>query len=421
MGPSAHHRAPLPHAFWILLTGDTLSTFGVSVYTLIVLYLVQHFSSNILLNGFVGALSHVPAFFAGIGLGLVVDRVSRKSLMVWANSIVALMAWVPGIANLHTTGGYTVVIATDVVVQTALYWEQLSHNAYLKFLVDPDQLARSEGLLQSIAAVGFAGAMMVVFFTIGQHPVRRLLGLSAGLAAIVALITGLGLPHDAAHQPDKANGLSWPFVKEGLRWINGFAPLRWYVYQTIFANAAINVLMALIIYDMGHHGFFHTMPILAIVGAGAGMGLAGVTLSWLAARIPLVGLIAVGRVAFALGLWGIATTDSLYGLAISLALVFWGQNVSGTALVTWRTRVTPLAVQGRISSTISQISAFTSWLGVVGVSALDQVAHSVALGFEIAAGMVGISLVVILVGVGRGHWPLPRYLEEAAQQPSQQA
>ncbi|WP_037914195.1 MFS transporter [Sulfobacillus thermosulfidooxidans] len=407
----------LPRSFWALVAGDMLSTLGVSIYTLVILYIVQQYSSNILLNGFVGALSHIPPVIAGFGLGVLVDRMSRKRAMVMANFFVAMLAWIPLWANLHTVWGYTLVVLTDFFIQTAMYWEQLGHNAYVKFLVPPEHLARSEGILQSLASLGFPVGMIWVFLIVGHGPIRWLLGISAGVAGIVGLITWIFLPADPLPLQNDSGGRPWELFEEGLRWIKEVPSLLWYVYQTVFANGAINILMALIIYDMGHQGLFHHVPIIAVLGAGLGMGLGGLTVSTLSSRIRLLWLIIFGRLVFALGLIGIPQKFSIFAVAASLTLIFWGQNVSGTALVTWRTQSTPLAHQGRISSTVAQISSLTSWTLIIGVSALDQVTHHVALGFYVAASLVLVSLAVIGVGMKTGHFRLPRYLGDETSRP----
>lgn len=68
MSPEHNNEATrLPHSFWWLLTGDTGSTLDASIYTLVILYIVQKYSSNVLLSGFVRALSRLPPILAGIG------------------------------------------------------------------------------------------------------------------------------------------------------------------------------------------------------------------------------------------------------------------------------------------------------------------------------------------------------------------
>lgn len=206
--------------------------------------------------------------------------------------------------------------------------------------------------------------MILMFLTAGHGPVRWLLGISEGGFVVVVGITWILLPRDPSPLPGGAEVTPWASFKEDVRWIRESPALVWYVYQTIFANAAISILLALVVYDMGHQGLFQQFPIIAVLGAGLGMGLGGFSVSFLSSRIPLLWLIAGGRLAFAMRLVGVAQMFSIFGFAGSLALVFWGQNASGTALVTWRTQSTPLTYQGRISSTIAQISSITSWIFV---------------------------------------------------------
>ena len=121
---------------------------------------------------------------------------SRKRAMGFANVGMALLAWIPLLANLHMAWGYAVVIVVDLFIQTAMYWDQLGHNASVKFLTPSEQVARVEGLLQSIPSLGFAGGMIVMFLTTGHGPSCWLLAIIEGGFVIMALITWVFLPQD---------------------------------------------------------------------------------------------------------------------------------------------------------------------------------------------------------------------------------
>ncbi len=402
----------LPRAFQWLVTTDVLATMATSVYTIVILYVVQTHFANLLLNGFVGALNHLPILLGALGIGALVDRLPRRQLMILTNLTMGILAWIPLAVNRHVAWGYAVIIGVDFLIQTALYVDELSHNAYLKYLVTSRQLPKAEGILQSTASGGFIVGLGVVFGLLkyGKVPFFLLLS-TVGFAITSALI--FLLPQD--NKPVNVNRTPqsvFEMSRIGLMYLFRDRGLRWYTYQSLLANVAVNVLLALVVYDMGHRGFFHPFPLVVVIAAGLGMGLSGAVVSAGAKHVPMMGLITIGRIAFGGGLIGVAMAHHLLLFAMSLGLVFFGQNLSGTVLMTWRTQHTPLDLQGRISGSIAQISSLTSWIGVLVISGIGAIFHSTALPFMLAGGIALLSLVVLLIGVVSHRWTLPRYLTE---------
>ena len=185
----------LPRAFQWLVTTDVLATMATSVYTIVILYVVQTHFANLLLNGFVGALNHLPILLGALGIGALVDRLPRRQLMILTNLTMGILAWIPLAVNRHVAWGYAVIIGVDFLIQTALYVDELSHNAYLKYLVTSRQLPKAEGILQSTASGGFIVGLGVVFGLLkyGKVPFFLLLS-TVGFAITSALI--VLLPQD---------------------------------------------------------------------------------------------------------------------------------------------------------------------------------------------------------------------------------
>ena len=83
--------------------------------------------------------------------------------MILTNLTMGILAWIPLAVNRHVSWGYAVIIGVGFLVQTALYVDEISHNAYLKYLVTSRQLPKAEGILQSAASGGFIVGLGVVF------------------------------------------------------------------------------------------------------------------------------------------------------------------------------------------------------------------------------------------------------------------
>ncbi len=138
---------------------------------------------------------------------------------------------------------------------------------------------------------------------------------------------------------------------------------------------------------MGHRGFFHPFSLIVVIAAGLGMGPSGAVVSAATKHVPMMELVTIGRIAFGVGLIGVAMAHHLLFFALSLGLVLFGQNLAGTVLMTWRTQHTPLELQGRISGSIAQMSSLASWIGVLVISGLGAIFHSTALPFMLAGGV----------------------------------
>ncbi len=177
-----------------------------------------------------GALSHLPILLGALGLGVIVVRLPRRPLMILTNLTMGILAWIPLVVKRHVGWGYAVIIGGDFFIQTALYVDELSHNAYLKYLVTSRQLPEAEGILQSAASGGFMVGLGVVLGLLKYGTVPSFLVWSTvGCAMTSALI--LLLPQDTKPVSVHATPQSlFQMARTGLAYLFREGELRWYTY-----------------------------------------------------------------------------------------------------------------------------------------------------------------------------------------------
>jgi MFS transporter, DHA3 family, macrolide efflux protein len=207
--------------FFILWAGQLVSTIGsfMTVFGLTIWVWEQTQSTTALV--LVGFFSQIPRFGVTLVAGVLVDRVSRKTLML-LGEMVALLA--------------TAVVAVLYAAQQLQIWhlylvvlfyggfgqlQTLAYSASMALIVPPQQLVRAESLN---AAVGYGAAIFAPALAGALYPTAGLRGiflvdLLTFLASLAALLTvTLPQPHAApAPSPDPA--WSWANLTAGFRYI----------------------------------------------------------------------------------------------------------------------------------------------------------------------------------------------------------
>ncbi|WP_207757454.1 MFS transporter [Nonomuraea cypriaca] len=149
----------------------------------------------------------------GLGVGVLVDRIARRPVLIAADAIRALaLAWIP---FAFVAGFLTIwqLYAVAFVVGTMTVFFDIAYQFYLPGLMGRDRLMEANGKLQmseSVAEVGgpgVAGALIGLF----SAPVVIIVDVISYVTSTLAL---LWMPADKPSTPSSGTSL-WASLREG--------------------------------------------------------------------------------------------------------------------------------------------------------------------------------------------------------------
>src|ERR1019366_4094174 len=312
-------RALRHRNYLLFFTGQTVSLIGTWMTRIATSWLVYRLTKSALLLGTVGFAGQIPTFLLAPLAGVLVDRMDRRKVLVWTQSLAMvqslLLAWL------------TLSHRITIVEVLALSAMQGVINAF-------DSPGRQSFMIRMVEyrrdlsnAIAINSSMVNVARLIGPSLAGLLIAVTSeawcflidgvSYLAVIASLLAMRLP---APTPNRETASMWIALEEGWTYVAGFLPIR-----TILALFAVVSLMGM--------PFVVLMPIFAAKVLNGGphtlgflMGAMGVgalisALS-LAARRNVRGLIRMIPVAaavFGLGLIGFGLSSTLWASMVLVA------------------------------------------------------------------------------------------------------
>ncbi|MGZ4150349.1 MAG: MFS transporter [Actinomycetota bacterium] len=353
--------------FRLLAIGQTLSAFGDYAMFLALAVWVKDLTGSNAAAGLTFLPFAIPSLF-GPALGVFVDRVSRRRLMIWTDLAAAVVML--GLFTVHDRGDVWQIYVVAFLYGVCVVIYQAARSGLLVGMLPEEELGEANGLLQSTNQAmrlfaPLAGAAL--YAVAGGHVV-------AGLDAATFVISALFLL--AVHAPDLERSerqAFWPELKAGLLHIVHTADLRRLTIGTALVTLAVGVTEVAVfaVIDQGMHRPPEFLGVISSV-QGVGSVAAGLVVGLAIRRVGEVWTVAAGAVAAAIGM-------CLFGTA-ALVLVFVGAVSLGVAItlfnvgyVTLMQRRTALEMQGRVMSaadaavTIPYLISFVLGAAIVSV------------------------------------------------------
>lgn len=365
--------------FRILFTAELVSTFGDILYKLAIMWFIYQRTGSAMQTGGVAIAGLLGTLLVGFLIGTLVDRWNRKTILVVADLVRAILVASLVVAMLLADQPplwlfYGVSFALSIV---GMFFGSARSAAM------PDLLA-SETLLAANIAANMASRMMGVAFTaiaglliawIGPEWAMALNALSFVFSAVWLL----WLPSLAATTPKAPRAVTpkaiWQDMREGIDYLRlshllGF--LSSIVIVVNFGSALYSTLTPALVTtvlnaDPSVYGLLSTASLVGGIIGGLLLQMVGQKLS-LNQSISL-GLIGASLSALSLG-WSTWVPLSLFlTTTMSMALVF-NQMPVYTALQ----RETPSHLRGRVFNLFGMIANIANPLGIALGSALaDQI------------------------------------------------
>ncbi|WP_424466769.1 MFS transporter [Pseudoclavibacter helvolus] len=346
------------------------------------------------------ALYALVRLFVALPIGVWVDRVDRRTILIVANvfrggAVLALALCVQlGI------GGLVLLYVAFAVVATL---ESAADNAAVSLLpnvVEKEKLDTANGRISAAQLVAdeFAGPPLggFLFAITAAAPIFAMGGLwaTAGLVA-------LALPLRRATSPDAA-----PAVRASM-WREAATGASWLVRHRVVGGLAVIGALA----SVGYMLPFSILVIFAqerlgVDGVGYGLILAvsalgGLVASFATARIrSRIGYrwtIVASLLTGAASLLALATTDNAVTASIVLAIYIFHAVVWGICSTSLRQRLVPDALRGRVNAAARVLGLLGLTLGSIlgGLLAVVDVALPVAVGGGVFVVCAGTALVLV--------------------------
>lgn len=302
----------------------------------------------------VGVGLTLPWLVLSLPLGVVIDRLDRKVLMVRAN--VARCALFAIIAVLAATGdmsiGILIAIITLVGVCEVVF--DMSAQAFLPAIVPAEMLERANGRLFATEVVcnTFLGLPLGAWaFVAAVGTPFAVNAASFGVAAYLVASIHTTIPPGATTQTEQERKSFAKQLAEGLRWLFAHRLLRTMAVMLGICNLATMMGQALFVKyasdELGVTGGGYGV-LLAVMSAGSILGgLAGdrIASNFGTSTTIIVSYSTFALASLAMGLWRNIPVAVAASAATSIAGTVW--NV---ATVSLRQRIIPADLFGRVNS-----------------------------------------------------------------------
>ena len=355
---------------WLWL-GQAVSQVGEGLNKVALLYLVYEVTGSTLMMTVIGVLQTLPPLLLGPLLGVYVDRLPKKWMMMGADGLRAALALI--IPILYAVHAFTLprvyVVVFLMSVVATVFSPSLSSTVPL--IVSPTQLTAANAWVASTAMIGMLVGPAISGLGIATVGMQVVLYVSSATFLLSVLsLSQLRLKQAQAQEGGNRPGTFLRDLREGLRFV--------FVKQRTVAG----LVLAAISYSLAASAFVFLLPVFAEkvlhVNAlmlawlwsayGAGMLAVSLTLACMKQYTPSVRLRLI-MVAMAVG--GVASY--LLGNTTQVLIALGWVAIIGAALaaftpVVWGLlqEMTPEQLRGRVFSVLSTGAMSASMLGMVG-------------------------------------------------------
>ena len=381
-------------SFALLFSGQAVSQIGDSMNKVALLWFVYELTGSAFKMTVIGLLQTIPPLVFGPLIGVYLDRMRKKPLMIWVDLIrtglVVLIPLLYAMEALTLEWLYVLVFATSIV--STIFGPALA--SVVPLLVPRTQLTAANALVQSTTNIGLLIGPAVSGVGIAMVGAQNVLYIDAATFLVSALCLMPIRLHETlqahARPADRATIVQDLLV--GFRFI--------FVQQ----RTVLLLMLTAALYSLGASAFVFLLPVFATQlldasavelgwlwsSLGIGMLAASVWLAWINQgdfqnRLRLISAaLAVGAVA--VGTLGMLEAPVM---AAALIIVFGGSTAIFTPIV-WAMlqELTPAPLLGRVFTTFSTGAMASAMTGMAGFGWVTDVVGP-------AASLVGIGTLLL--------------------------
>ncbi len=409
-------------SFFGIWTGQAFSLVGSRLAQFVLVWWLTTTSGSATVLASATLVAMLPSVFLGPFAGALVDRWSRRKVMIAADALIALAA--VGLVYLFWSGAIQVwhiyVILLIRAIGEAFHWPAMA--ASMSLMVPKQHLSRIQGLnqaLQGILSVAAPPLGALIYSLLPLYGIMAIDVLTALLAIVPLLFMDVPQPQRLDTGDAGGEGLTslWGDVRAGLRYIWGWPGLLIILVMATMINFLLTPafsLMPLLVSGHFQRGALDLGMLEAVSGIGIVVG--GVLLSvWGGFRrrilTTLLGLLGVGVGALLIGI--VPATGFAWAVAAGFVVGFMMPITNGPLLAVVQATVAP-EMQGRVFTVINSLASGISPLGLLVAGPVGD-----ALGVQVWFILGG--LVCMLMGGSGFFVPAVVRLEDGRAEPGAKA
>lgn len=387
-------RQKFQHEFWLFLFGETVSNLGSSVTFFALPLLVFRLTGSALNLSIATIVNFLPYLLFGLVIGVWVDRLNRKRLMIYVDIASAIcLASIPMMAALGLLTVWWVYIVGFVSSSLAICFDAAEFAA-IPNLVPKERLVTANGRIQASYYAATTIGPLLAGLLIAVVPVSSLFLIDAFsfLVSALALLIIRTSFNGASKKVAGAGHSVRQEIGEGLRYVWRHPVLRNISIMMFLVNLVSSTrLSQLVFFAKDHLHATDTQVGWLYSAAGIGVAILSLLAGYLRTKLRF-SIVSLG----ALMVSGVITIIMALTTSYWLALVSWALiaglvilfNVNTTSL---RQEVVPHHMLGRVA-TVARVLAWSAnpvgaFVGGIVINWTQNVSLIYA--------MIGISIVII--------------------------
>lgn len=386
---------PLGRRFWAVWTGSAASYLGEGLLFGAVPVLAASLTRDARLISVTDALQQAGWLLLGLVSGVVADRLPRLSIMWVANAVRALFAGVFAAVVAAGDASMPLIYGLGFLLGLAAPFFDNASSAVLPELVPPAEFQRANSLTQmalALAANLLGPVVGTAAYVIWPAAPFGFAALAYAAGALVTAVVSRRAPGRAAHTGDVGplqlvrDGLSYLLHHRVLRTLATAVGVVNFVTSAAVAVLVLYVLQLLHLPESAYGLVMASFAVGALIGA---LLTTRLTVRLGERRGVLVALVMFGASTVVLGAWPQVVVSFT-----AMALVGFFSMVWNITVNSYRQRVVPLDLLGRVTSVFRMLAFLAMPLGALGGGLL---AHAVGLRATYVAGGVLLLITTMLV------------------------
>jgi DHA3 family macrolide efflux protein-like MFS transporter len=311
----------------------------------------------------------VPQVVLGPFIGTLVDRWNRKTIMMIADTVIALATLV--LAYFFYVGEVTYLQVLPLLFIRAIggSFHNPAMTASTSMMVPSRHLSRIQGMNQTLQ-----GALNIIAAPLGaillhSIPIQAVLALDVGTAIVaVCTLSVIAIPQLQTKDRSQSDASYWDDLKGGVRYMRDWPGLLILLMMAALINfvfAPALSFLPLLVKDYFHQGVGGYATLQSAMGFGFLFGAIGLSVWGGFKRKVATSLSALIGLGIANVLLGLVPADFFAGAIISIFLLsFMIPLVNGPILATMQASVDH-DMQGRVFTLVNSISAAMTPIGLM--------------------------------------------------------
>lgn len=390
--------------FHLFIISQCLMTLASSIYTIALLYVVQKYVSNVLMNGIIGNFATVAGVIFSFFIGSFVDRMGKWLIMLLADIGIAIFSWIPGVlGNMDPVGFFLSILIIDFLVVVADETDVISRSAYIKLAVQNEHISTMQKYVNPVTTI--AGILGYLFVMVTLNTIQyKYYFYIIGALYVVSLVIIFFLPKEQRTEEetihptyirDVLNGLQYSFRDVFQKYLLGVG------IGLVIRN---QIVLSLIMFYLGKIDpeFHHIAWISLGFALGICIGIAMNLIPWQKKPklIPYLVTISGFISAAATFILGFSFVNSLNYILLGsiIGLIFGAGLVSYSIVETIRIKGTPNNFQGRSMALRHTCAGILSFILIVILGAISDIIKQDGISFIFVGLIYAISIIFFVYG-----------------------